>query len=66
MGEAENTRLMEDYRGRQVWLIEPDRQPVRLEPYPGAPRSDRTRDSQSPAALLDRPGDSPALRPRHP
>ena len=66
MGEAENTRLMEDYRGRQVWLIEPDRQPVRLEPYPGAPRSDRTRDSRSPTALLDRPGDSPALRPRHP
>jgi hypothetical protein len=66
MGEAENTRLMEHYRGRQVWLIEPDRQPVRLEPYPGAPRSDRTRDSRSPAALLDRPGDSPALRPRHP
>ena len=46
MGEAENTRLLEHYRGRQVWLIEPAGQPVRLQPYLGAPRSDRPRDSR--------------------
>ena len=66
MGEAENARLLEHYRGRQIWLIEPDRQPVRLQPYLGAHRSDRTRDSRSPAAMLDRPGDSPGLGRQRP
>lgn len=66
MGETENASLLEHYRGRQVWLIEPDRQPVRLQPHLSAPRSDRTRDSWSPAAMLDRPGDSPALGRRRP
>ena len=34
MAEAENTRLLEYYRDRHPWLIEPDRPPVRLQPYP--------------------------------
>jgi hypothetical protein len=33
MGEDENTRLIDQYRHRRVWLVEPDRLPVRLEPY---------------------------------
>ena len=33
MGEAENARLIDRYRNRRVWLVEPDRLPVRLEPY---------------------------------
>jgi hypothetical protein len=33
MGNAENRSLLERYRSRQVWLIEPDRPPVRLRPY---------------------------------
>jgi hypothetical protein len=33
MGEDENARLMNHYRHRRVWLVEPDRPPVRLEPY---------------------------------
>jgi hypothetical protein len=33
MGEDENTRLVATYRHRHVWLVEPDRLPVRLEPY---------------------------------
>lgn len=60
MGEAENTRLLDHYRHRRVWLVEPDRRPVRPEPYPGSLRSDRTRDSRSPAAMLPRSGDSPS------
>ena len=61
MGAAENARLLEHYRGRQIWLIEPDRQPVRLQPYLGAPRSDRPRNSRSSEAMLEGPGDSPGL-----
>lgn len=61
MGEAENARLLEHYRGRRAWLIEPDRQPGRLQQYPGAPRSDGPRDPRSPAAMLARPGDSPGF-----
>ncbi|HSE44680.1 MAG TPA: hypothetical protein VLA89_05060, partial [Gemmatimonadales bacterium] len=33
MGEDENARLIDHYRHRRVWLVEPDRLPVRLEPY---------------------------------
>ena len=32
MGD-ENVRLIDHYRHRHVWLVEPDRPPVRLEPY---------------------------------
>ena len=34
MGEADNARLLDYYRDRRVWLIEPDRKPVGLQPYP--------------------------------
>jgi hypothetical protein len=34
MGDAENARLLEYYRNRHPWLIEPDWQPVQLQPYP--------------------------------
>ena len=34
MSDAENARLLEYYRERHLWLIEPDRQPVELQPYP--------------------------------
>ncbi|MGH2368964.1 MAG: hypothetical protein ACRDI2_12260 [Chloroflexota bacterium] len=34
MGDVENARLLEYYRDRHLWLIEPDHQPVRLQPYP--------------------------------
>ena len=37
MGHIENARLIEHYRDRQLWLIEPDRQPVRLQAYPVPP-----------------------------
>jgi hypothetical protein len=33
MGDAENARLLEYYRNRHPWLIEPDEQPVQLQPY---------------------------------
>jgi hypothetical protein len=61
MGDAENAGLLDHYRDRQIWLIEPDRHAVRPQPYLGAPRSDRPRDSRSPVAMADRPGDSPDL-----
>jgi len=32
MGD-DNARLIDHYRHRRVWLVEPDRPPVRLEPY---------------------------------
>jgi hypothetical protein len=35
MGDAENTRLLDYYRHRRVWLIDADRQPVQLQPYLG-------------------------------
>lgn len=34
MDGAENARLLESYRTRRIWLIQPDRQPVQLQPYP--------------------------------
>jgi hypothetical protein len=33
MGDDENVSLIDRYRHRRVWLVEPDRSPVRLEPY---------------------------------
>ena len=33
MGEHENAKLIDHYRHRRVWLVEPDLPPVRLEPY---------------------------------
>ena len=55
MGRAQNAPMLDQYRDRDVWLIEPDRGPVRLQPYLGSP--DPTRDSRSPAAVLPRPAD---------
>lgn len=34
MGGAATARLLEHYGTRRIWLIEPDRQPVELQPYP--------------------------------
>ena len=33
MGDDENARLIDRYRHRRVWLLQPDRPPIRLEPY---------------------------------
>ena len=39
MDPAENARLIAHFPGRHVWLVEPDKKPARLQPYPmvGAP-----------------------------
>jgi hypothetical protein len=37
MGESDNSRLLRYYRDRDVWLIEPDRHPVRLQRYLDSP-----------------------------
>jgi hypothetical protein len=34
MGDCKNQELLQYYRNRQVWLLEPDFSPVRLKPYP--------------------------------
>jgi hypothetical protein len=57
MGDVENARLLEYYRHRHLWLIEPDRQPVDLRPYLSSPRSERPGDSQTPMAVLSREAD---------
>jgi hypothetical protein len=57
MAEAENARLLEYYRHRHLWLIEPDRQPVHLRPYLSSPRSERPGDLQTPMAVLSRKAD---------
>ena len=33
MDATENARLLEYYHTRRIWLLEPDRQPVQLQPY---------------------------------
>lgn len=41
--DAQNARLLAYYRTRRIWLLEPDRQPLQLQPYPtdhGHPRGD--------------------------
>jgi hypothetical protein len=37
MGADENRGLIEYFRGRSVWLVDPNRQPASITPYPGAP-----------------------------
>jgi hypothetical protein len=34
MGDAADARLLQYYRNRRIWLIEPDRQPAQLQSYP--------------------------------
>jgi hypothetical protein len=36
MGEADNARLLDYYRYRQIWLLDTGPQPVQLQPYPGS------------------------------
>jgi hypothetical protein len=40
MGSDENLRLVQYYRDRTVWLVEPDANPVRVVPYPMAATAD--------------------------
>jgi len=35
MGAGQNRELVDYFRGRRIWLIEPDRTPPQLLPYPG-------------------------------
>ena len=41
MDPAENARLIAHFQGRHVWLVEPDKKPAQLQPYPmvGAPQT---------------------------
>jgi hypothetical protein len=34
MDAADNLELTQYYRGRRVWLVEPDAIPARISPYP--------------------------------
>jgi len=34
MGSRENAELIDYFRGRKVWLIEPDSKPLDIQPYP--------------------------------
>ncbi len=34
MGPDKNQELLDYFRGREVWLVEPDEDPVRLSRYP--------------------------------
>ena len=40
MGSAGNAELLQYFKNRHVWLLEPDEEPPRLSPYPGSPSSD--------------------------
>jgi len=35
LGPFRNTELLRHFQGRHVWLVEPDRTPPRVVPYPG-------------------------------
>ena len=35
MGAAKNQELIDYYKDRRVWLVEPDEKPVRVTPYHG-------------------------------
>jgi hypothetical protein len=37
MDEANNLELMQYYKGRKVWLVQPDLQPPTVLTYPGPP-----------------------------
>jgi hypothetical protein len=37
LGPAQNRALLEYFRGRTVWLVDPNPQPARITPYPVAP-----------------------------
>jgi hypothetical protein len=52
MGTAENTRLLEHYRHRHIWLIEPGDQPVRVRPYVASLSGERLGRSPVPATGL--------------
>ncbi|HUP35900.1 MAG TPA: hypothetical protein VNC82_10720 [Candidatus Limnocylindria bacterium] len=49
---AENARLLEYYRHRHVWLIEPDRHPMQLGPHIGSSRYSKPRDSVTSTAVI--------------
>ena len=36
MGEVRNRELLNYYRDRKVWLLDPDKKPIALKPYPGS------------------------------
>ncbi len=36
MGAAQNAELINYFKGRHVWLLEPDEDPPRISPYPPA------------------------------
>lgn len=40
MGSAGNADLLQYFKNRHVWLLEPDEKPPRLSPYPGSSASD--------------------------
>jgi hypothetical protein len=52
MGDAETTRLLDYYRHRRVWLIDPDRQPLQLQPYLGSDGHEQPGHSRTPSAPL--------------
>lgn len=37
MGRAGNQELIDYFKGRHVWLLEPDARPPKLLPYSGSP-----------------------------
>jgi hypothetical protein len=52
MGDAETTRLLDYYRHRRVWLIDPDLQPLQLQPYLGSDGHEQPGHSRTPSAPL--------------
>jgi len=35
MGEQNNQELLQYFKNRDVWLVEPDESPPKVSPYPG-------------------------------